>query len=200
MASVQRTSVVVTDLKSFLAFNEGLRPEELAAFLDTYYREADRVVRSFGGRVSQFIGDSVIALFTAKGPRRNAEQKAVLAAVALKSALARKWHDLPLSVGVATGDAVVGDFGPTNNRRFQAFGPVVTRACALERRSHITGFNVLLDSATRDKLNGDLRPVRHPSFDHPAVKAEATLFEIPAAPAERSVPIPKRPSVRTKAR
>jgi class 3 adenylate cyclase len=99
------------------------------------------------------------------------------AAIKLKAKVAERWPTLPISIGIATGVAVVGYFGPSFKRSFTAFGDVVGRARILERRSHITGFKILVDDLTRAKLPRGIRVDEHPSVEHPTV-AGKKVFEI----------------------
>ncbi|MCG8368137.1 MAG: adenylate/guanylate cyclase domain-containing protein [Pseudanabaenales cyanobacterium] len=176
-ASAQKLTVVCTDLKSFLQFNQQLSDRQLAEFLDTYYCDAGEVIRDFGGTVDKFMGDSVLALFNAPEPIREPEQRAVSAANSLKQRLAKRWPKLHMSVGVATGEAIVGYFGPSFCQTYTALGPTVNRAFVLEKRSHQTGFKILVDSATHECLNGRFEVRRHLSSDHPFLAGEA-VYEI----------------------
>jgi adenylate cyclase len=151
-----------TDLRGFSELHENLTPMALADLLDVYYADMAAIVSDAGGHVDTFLGDSVLAHFTsAPGDSDNAGTRAARAALQMKAAVSQRWPTLAMSIGIATGEAVVGHFGPAPRRFFTAFGSVVSRAVALERRSHKSGFTVLVDRATREQLAGPLAVAVH---------------------------------------
>jgi adenylate cyclase len=175
--SVRKITSLYTDLRAFSEFYNGLTPTELAGMMNTHYEDAAAIIDKEGGTVDKFIGDSVLAYFNAPNAVKDAEQRAVSAALKLKAKVASRWPDLPMSVGIATGEAVVGDFGPSAKRAFTAVGDVVTRAIQLERRSHFTGFKILVDEETHAKLAGKFPVDEHPTRGS-AVLEGTKVFEI----------------------
>ena len=172
--------------KEFTAFRQGVPspaiysadlPGNLFSGNHPYYCDAGEVIRNFGGTVDKFMGDSVMALFNAPEPIREPERCAVRAANALKERIAERWPQLPMSVGVATGETIVGYFGPSFCQTYTAIGSTVNRAFVLEKRSHQTGCKILVDSATHDCLNGGFELRRHLSFDHSLFAGE-DVYEI----------------------
>jgi len=174
---VRKITVLYTDLRAFTEFNSGLRPRQLANLMNTYYTDAATIIRNAGGTVDKFIGDSVLAHFNSAKSVKQPELRAVEAASGIKAKVAERWPDLPISIGIATGRAVTGYFGPAFHRAYTAFGDVVTRAVVLERRSHFTGFKIIVDGETRNKLGAKVPVDDHPAFDDPLVKG-MKVFEI----------------------
>ena len=167
-----------TDLRGFSELHENLTPMALADLLDLYYADMVAIVAAAHGHVDTFLGDSVLAHF-ADSPDQyeNAATRAAVAALRMKAAVSERWPTLAMSVGLATGEAVVGHFGPESHRFFTAFGSVMSRAVALERRSHKSGFSVLVDRATREQLTGPLSVSVHVRRDGKG-DAHEEIFEI----------------------
>ena len=167
MANSDRTlrtiTTLYTDLRAFSDRYTDLTLAQLADLIDTHYADAAAIVADCGGAVDKFMGDSILAHFNAVGELPDAATRAVVAARRLKARVAERWPSLPLSAGVATGEAIVGHFGPPSQRFHTAFGDVVTRAARLERRSHATGFPILIDQATRAALAADIAVREHPT-------------------------------------
>jgi adenylate cyclase len=178
--AIQRVTALAADIRCFLEFTEKLSAEQVGTFMHTYYCEAGEAIGQAGGTVDKFMGDTVLAVFNAHEKAAGAEQRAVKASIDLKQRFAARWPDLPLSVGVATGEAVVGTFGPASHRTRTAFGNVMIRAFVLERRSHTTGFRILVDAATRNALDG-ISTREHARFYHPTLANEGPVFEIVSA-------------------
>ena len=123
------------------------------------------------------MGDSILAHFNLSSDDMHPETRAVNAAIRLKAKVAERWPDVPISAGIATGEAVVGHFGPPTHRVYTALGEVVTRAARLERRSHRTGFGILVDEQTCAGLGANVAVVVH-STDGGVALEGARVFEI----------------------
>lgn len=179
--TIRTITSLCTDLRGFSKLFQDLTPMALADLLDTYYEDAAAIVGDEGGRVDTFLGDSVLAHFTASPDETlNAETRAVTAALRLKTKVAERWSGLSMSVGIATGAAVVGHFGPSSRRFYTAFGDVVSRAVALERRSHVAGFTVLVDRQTRERLSDRIAVETHITDGAP-VAGNTDVFEVRSA-------------------
>ena len=175
--SVKKITVLYTDLRAFSELFAGLSPKEFAAMTDTYYRDAGEIIAAAGGTIDKFIGDSVVALFNAEKQVSNPEKQALEAALQLRERIEERWPGLPISIGIATGKAVVGRFGPKFHRPFTAFGQVIHRASVLERRSHFTGFKILVDADTHTRIGRAARADAHPTFKHAALEGKG-VYEI----------------------
>jgi adenylate cyclase len=177
--TVRRITSLYTDLHAFGRLHEGLQPLALADLVNTHYEDAAAIVVDERGALDKFIGDSILAHFNLLGDLTHPERRAVNAAIRLKAKVAERWPDISISVGVATGEAVVGFFGPSTHRVHTALGEVVTRAALLERRSHRTGFGILVDELTYAGLGADVPMVAH-SIDGGAALEGTRMFEIGA--------------------
>jgi class 3 adenylate cyclase len=172
-----------TDLRGFSELHENLTPMVLADLLDVYYAETAAIVADAGGHVDTFLGDSVLAHFTTSpDDAANAATRAVTAGLRMKAAIAQRWPTIAMSIGIATGEAVVGHFGPASHRFHTALGSVVSRAAALERRSHKSDFTVLVDRTTRDQLTGPFAITAHVHSGEKADRHEE-MFEVRTATA-----------------
>lgn len=171
-------TALCTDLRGFSELHDNLTPMALADLLDIYYADMVAIVAAAHGHVDTFLGDSVLAHFADSADHpENAATRAAAAALRMKAAVSERWPTLAMSVGLATGEAVVGHFGPESHRFFTAFGSVMSRAVALERRSHKSGFTVLLDRATREQLTGPLADTVHVRRDDKG-EVHEDIFEV----------------------
>jgi class 3 adenylate cyclase len=112
---------VVTVLFADVADSTGLAddndPEEVRAVLGRYYETAREVIGAHGGTVEKFIGDAVMAVFGVPQAHGDDAERALIAALALRDAVARdpRTAALCLRFGVNTGEVVAarqaqGDF------------------------------------------------------------------------------------------
>lgn len=106
-------SVLFADLVGFTPYAESRDPEEVRAFLTTYFDTAREIVERFGGIVEKFIGDAVMGVWGATVTREDDAERTVRAALELVDGVAKLGADaglpeLALRAGVLTGEAAVG--------------------------------------------------------------------------------------------
>ncbi len=137
----QELTVLFADLRGFTSMAERIPPEELIDLLNGYLNVAAKAVLAFEGMLDKFMGDAVMALFSVPSPQENHARRAVGAAWELQRSLAILHEELPpdrrlcFSVGVHTGEAVVGNIGSTELLNFTAVGDTVNLAKRLEESS-----------------------------------------------------------------
>jgi len=79
-------TVVFAVLSGYAALNGAFDPEEVETIMARIRREAVQVVWRHGGRVNQFVGDEVMALFGIPVARRDDPRRALSAALVLHRA------------------------------------------------------------------------------------------------------------------
>ena len=108
-------TVLFADLTNYTTFSEGRDPEDVRAFLTTYFDRSSEVIGRFGGIVEKFIGDAVMAVWGATQANEDDAERAVRAGLELVDTVAKVAADaganLTLRVGIHTGDASVGPGG-----------------------------------------------------------------------------------------
>lgn len=135
-AERREVSVLFADIRNFSAYCEGRPPEETAGLLHAFFTTATRVVEAHGGVIEEFVGDAVMAVWN--GPIRCLDHsaRAYAAACALLDEARSLFPDPPppgleplaLGIGIESGDALIGSFGPARRRTHTALGETVTVA------------------------------------------------------------------------
>jgi class 3 adenylate cyclase len=143
----QKVTVLFADVASFTSFAEQAPPERVVALLNELFTVMTEVVFRHGGTVDKFIGDCVMALFGARVGDDEPElsdaehaERALLAAEDMHrfvEASAETWKSkygttVRLAIGVASGEAVVGNLGSEQRMEFTAIGDTVNVAARLE--------------------------------------------------------------------
>ena len=116
------------------------------------------VITEHGGTVDKFIGDCVMAVFgspVSRGTELEARQ-AVRCAAAMREALAelnQDWSDngldpLSTGIGLASGEAVVGQIGSPQRMDFTVIGDTVNLASRLESLTRELRTPILMDERT----------------------------------------------------
>ncbi|MFN4194611.1 MAG: CHASE2 domain-containing protein [Thermosynechococcus sp.] len=139
-------TLLFTDLKGFSTISEGMEPEELFNWLNTYLEKVADVVQSYHGVINKFTGDGIMAVFGVPIKRTSREGIAIDARNAVDCALAlgqlleelnREWaaQGLPqvmMRAGIYTGPIVVGSLGSKNRLEYGVIGDSVNTASRLE--------------------------------------------------------------------
>ena len=145
-------TVLFCDLVGFTARAEELDPEDVAALLGPYHAQLKEELERYGGTVEKFIGDAVMALFGAPISHEDDPERAVRAALAIRSFAVE--DGLELRIGVATGEALVTLDARPDAGETMATGDVVNTAARLQAAAPVNGILVSEKtfSATRDTI------------------------------------------------
>lgn len=146
----REVSVLFTDLAGFSALTEKLGPERLATALNPYLDGILAVVAEHGGTVDKIVGDAVHAFFGAPEPQSDHAARAVACALAVDAfaeahRAASREAGIPLGetrIGIATGQAIVGNFGGTSRFDYTVYGDVINTAARLESANRQFGTRV----------------------------------------------------------
>lgn len=131
-------SVLFADVVAFTSFAERASPERAAAFLNELFTLLSEIVFRHDGTLDKFIGDCVMAVFH-EGDEPHAA-RALRAADDMHRFVAStraRWQreyqfEVQLSIGVATGEALVGNLGSASRMEYTAIGDAVNVAARLE--------------------------------------------------------------------
>jgi class 3 adenylate cyclase len=147
-------SVLFCDIRGFTAFAESTEPEEVTKTLNAWLKVATEAVHQHGGVIDKFLGDGLMAHFGAFPDERGAEAESNHARAALAAGVAlleritalneeRELTGRPalrIGVGVATGEAVVGNVGSEAKMELTAIGRPVNLASRLEAATKDVGW------------------------------------------------------------
>ena len=139
-AQRREVTVLFADIRNFSAYCEGRPPEEAAFMLHAFFTAAARIVEAHGGLVQEFTGDSVMAVWNGHTACPDHTARSLEAARDLQVHAAELFMQPPppgleplaLGVGIETGSALVGFFGPARRRTHAALGETVTIAARLQ--------------------------------------------------------------------
>jgi adenylate cyclase len=178
LASRRMVTVLFADLKGFTAMCERLDPELMLQILNGYFREMSRAVGAHHGRVTELIGDGLLALFGALEANPWQAQDAVLGALSMRDALARynvtlSERGLPpleIGIGIHRGELLAGVMGNEELSKFGVVGDAINVAARVERLTRDLGVDLLITDEVRSELDGRFRLRAMPAV---AVKGKA---------------------------
>jgi len=134
-----KATIFYSDIRGFTAMSETMTPEAIYAQLNEYFEEMCAIIFQYGGYVDKFIGDCVMAVFSAPYQTPDDAKNAVLAAVAQQKKikeLSEKWkaegkREFTVGMGINTGDVVMGNLGATSRMNYTVIGDNVNLAARL---------------------------------------------------------------------
>jgi adenylate cyclase len=132
-------SVLFADLRGFTSASEGVQPTEVVKALNVYLDAMVRAVNNERGTVDKFMGDCVMAFWGAPRPEPDHAAQAVRAGMRMLDEIDRAVAEGRASglevagcgVGVATGEAVVGNIGSHERLDYTVIGDTVNTASRL---------------------------------------------------------------------
>jgi len=175
-------TLLSADLRNFAAFSEARPPEESAAVLHFFFVRATEIVEQHGGRVHEFKGDSVLAVWD--GHHREAAQQALLAAQGMQEAIdqdmltpqsASSLEPLALGIGIEQGPALIGSIGPAHRRSHSLLGDTVTITLRIQELTQELAQPILIGECAARQLN-DLSLVSQGSYLLNGLRIPHTLF------------------------
>lgn len=188
-------TLLSADLRNFSAFGEARPPEESAALLHFFFVKAAGIVEQHGGRIQEFKGDSLLAVWDGQGAE--AAHNALAAGQQMQAVVDRDMPQNPptgleplaLGIGIEQGPALVGSIGPAHRRTHTLLGDTVTITLRIQELTAELAQPILLGECVARQLS-DLAPESQGSYLLTGLRIPHTLFA-PAYDARQTEP-PRR--------
>ena len=158
-------SVLFCDLRGFSRTSEQAA-DDLLGLLERVSRALGVMTRQIfdqGGVVGDFHGDAAMGFWGWPIAQEDAVQRAARAAMGTVAEFEQASQrpgdpltDFRVGLGIATGRAVAGQIGTTDQVKVTVFGPVVNLASRLEGMTKVLRANVLLDERTARFIRGNV--------------------------------------------
>jgi len=160
MEGVEReTSILFGDLAGFTTISERLGGPEVVKTLNLYMGAMTRELTLEHAYVNKFLGDGLLAFWSAFAPEPRQREYAVRAAIQCQR-LVKEIGERPdraglppitLRLGIATGKVVIGDCGaPPDLNDYTVIGDAVNLASRLESANKQFGTAILVDGHTAE--------------------------------------------------
>jgi adenylate cyclase len=156
----RRLAILFADIVGFTSRAEKSDPVELVAMLNVYMTRMTNIILESGGVVDKLMGDGIMAFWGAPNVLDNPSRSAIDAALRMLSALGElrredgRFHDLEIGIGIATGEAIVGNFGGERRFDYSVIGDTVNFASRLEGLTRKFGVRLLVSRATFNEAAG----------------------------------------------
>lgn len=173
------------DLRNFSAFSEARPPEESAAVLHFFFTRATEIVERNGGRVHEFRGDGLLAVWD--GHDAQAAEQALASARALHEALHHSLlptntpvdlEPLDLGIGIEQGPVLIGSIGPAHRRSHALLGDTVTITLRIQELTADLAQPILIGECAARQL-GNYNLESQGSYLLAGLKIPHVLFALP---------------------
>ncbi len=153
---VNECTILFTDIEGFTAISETLPPEQLIEALNHYFSLIAEPIGRYGGVISQFQGDAVLATFNVPRADANHAGNAVRAALEIQSVLDGVVFGDGIAfntrVGINTGSVVGGLVGTGDRVGYTVHGDNVNLTARLEQLNKDYGTRIIVADSTRAQI------------------------------------------------
>ncbi len=180
-------TLLSADLRNFAAFGEARPPEEAAAVLHFFFVRATEIVESHGGRIHEFKGDGLLAVWD--GQNTAAAKQAMLAAQEMQqqsidhNLFPQKpppgLEPLALGIGIEQGPALIGSIGPANRRSHTLLGDTVSITLRIQEMTADLAQPILIGECAARQLS-DFRLESQGSYLLSGLRIPHCLFAPPS--------------------
>lgn len=164
---IRDVTVLFLDIANFTPLSEKLKPDELVTVVNGLWDHCSRAILAENGTIDKFIGDAVMAFWNAPVLCPDHQYRACRSALLIRAAVnsynegpelraalePRGLWPLSVRVGIASGEACVGNMGSSDRFDYSVIGETVNTAARTESACKHVQHDILvsghLDAATR---------------------------------------------------
>ncbi len=155
-----------SDIEGFTSISEQMKPVDLVQLLNEYLTEMTTILLENQGTLDKYIGDAIVAFYSAPIPVEDHEYKACITALAMQKqqiALQKKWkkedkrwpdivHQMHTRIGIHTGPMVTGNMGSEQRMNYTMMGDTVNLAARLEASAKQYGIYTQISEDTYEPV------------------------------------------------
>lgn len=165
-----KVTIFYSDIRGFTAMSEKMTPEQIYGQLNEYFEDMCAIVFKYGGYVDKFIGDCLMAVYSAPNPTPDDALKATMAALEQQERIAQisaEWAAagkqlFTVGMGLNTGEVVMGNLGSSERMNYTVIGDNVNTAARLYNVAK--GGQIIISESTYNEVKDhfivrELQPV-----------------------------------------
>jgi adenylate cyclase len=177
-------SVLYADIRGSTALAEHTEPDLLVGFINDYLGRMADVIFAHEGTLDKFVGDEVMALFSAPFPQPDHALRAIQTALDMQQTyqtVMDAWQEhgvvrSPIGIGIATGELVVGEFGCQKRTNYTVIG----RAANLGARlcSAAKGGQIVICQTTYELVKHAVEALPIPGLHLKGIEQDVTAYQV----------------------
>ncbi len=154
-------AILFSDIVNFTSRAERFDAERLVSLLNAYMNEMCRIILDSKGTLDKLMGDGIMAFWGAPNAIENPAGAAIDCALKMLEGLRRlrqddeRFADVDIGIGIATGDAIVGNLGSEHRFDYSAVGDTVNLASRLEGLTRHFHVHLLVNRQTLIEAAGN---------------------------------------------
>jgi class 3 adenylate cyclase len=177
-------SVLYVDIRDSTGLAQRTEPELLVEFINDYLGKMSSVVLTNEGTIDKFVGDEVIALFSAPFYQEDHALRAVQVGLEMQKAhnsVMETWREkgidkAPIGVGIATGELIAGEMGSEQRTDYTVIGSAAnlgSRICSLAEAGQ-----VLISQETYDLVKDRIEAKSISGVEVKGVSDAITIYDV----------------------
>jgi class 3 adenylate cyclase len=180
-------AILFSDIRKFTSISEGMNPQEVVDFLNTYFNDMIEVVYRHGGTIDKIVGDEIMVLYGTPVFTRDYCDRAVRTALdmidqleAFNEVRALQGSEaVGIGIGIHQGEVVYGSIGSPRRMDFTAIGDAVNTASRLERLTRKLSSHIVISEQVYGALSKKtLREIEATDYGLASVRGKAEKFHI----------------------
>ncbi len=180
-------TVLYADIRGSTNLAEKTSPEQLVSFINAYLSKMTELILAHEGTLDKFVGDEVMALFNAPFSQENHALRAVEAGLAMQQAhneMLQKWSAqpefaaAPIGIGIATGEAIVGEMGSPQRSDYTAIGQVANLGARICNAA--SGGQVLISPTTYELVRENVQATAVSDMSFKGIEEKLTVHWVTA--------------------
>ncbi len=175
-------TTIFADLHGFTRLGENVSPETLISVINCYLSAAADAILMREGTIDKFLGDAVMAWFNAPIEQPDHALRAIKAAIAMRDILPEIQCQFPpefqldFSIGIDTGESVLGLVGTEKRLEFTAIGDSVNTAKRLQE--YAQAGQIVISAATWNIVKDQVEVRKLDPFSAKGKTGLLSVFEV----------------------
>lgn len=156
---VQKVSILFSDIRSFTAISESMKPSEIVLFLNDYLSEMTDIIFHNKGTIDKFIGDAIMTVFGAPIQSNDDAYRAVKSAIEMNQSLVHFNNSHPqlkkgleIGIGIHTGEVITGNIGSDKRLDYTVIGDNVNLSSRIQDLTKYYKCPILISESTVKEL------------------------------------------------
>ncbi len=153
-------TVLFSDIRGFTTLSEGMQPNELINFLNSYLTKMTDIVMETKGTLDKYIGDAVVAFWGTPIELSDHALKACQAGLKMleslhsfnEEQLLKGYKAVNIGIGLNTGCITVGNIGSEKKRNYTAIGDNMNLAEDLQDENKFYQTNIIISQFTYEQV------------------------------------------------
>ncbi len=131
--ALKEFTIFFSDLRDFTSLCEGMRPDEVLKFLNSYYSRLSPIIRQNGGIIDKFIGDCLMAIFVnpLSAVKSGVEIQRALT-IYNKKRIETQRAPISCGIGICQGEVILGPLGVDRRMEMTVLSDAVNTASRLD--------------------------------------------------------------------